>query len=428
MKILLTTIGSLGDLHPYIALALGLRARGHEAIVASSACYRRRIEALGLGYRPIRPDSAIVFDPAGMRRFMELRWGTIRCLRDFILPVLRETYEDTLAASSGADLLVSHPITFATRLVSEKKGIPWASTLITPSVLFSAIDPPLLPGFPEISKVLRPLGPPLWGPLGRFLKWATRWLAEPVYRLRREMGLPPVAGNPLFDAHAPGLALALFSRLLADKQVDWPPQTVVTGFPFHDQDSTAALPPELARFLDAGPPPLVFTLGISAAAVAGRFFEESIAAARALGRRAVIVGNLFNTVPASLPEGVIACEYVPYSPLFRLAAAVVHAGGIGSTGLAMRAGRPMLVVPFAHDQPDNAERLSRLGIARTIPGRRYTSARAMAELRQLLESPAYARRAAEVGDRIRGEDGVSSACDALEQMSRGRPMASAQPA
>jgi UDP:flavonoid glycosyltransferase YjiC (YdhE family) len=416
MKIVLAVVGSLGDLHPYLAIAQGLKARGHEAIVATSACYRQKVEALGLGFRSLRPDSDCVNDPVVMERFMHLRWGTMRCLRDFILPVLRESYADTLAAADGADLLVSHPLAYSARLVSEKYGIPWVSTLISPTCLMSAFDPPLMPGFPEISKVLRPLGPWFWGPLGAFLKWVSRSWAWPWYRLRKELGLPPAPGNPLVDGHSPGLVLALFSRILADKQRDWPKQIVLTGFPFHDEGSEASFPPKLARFLEAGPPPVVFTLGVSAATVAGRFFEESVTAALGHGQRAVLVGKWFGRGGGELPEGVIACEYVPFAPLFRRAAAVVHAGGIGSSGLAMRAGRPMLVVPFAHDQPDNAERLRRLGIARTIPGRRYTVGRVGPALRELIHDAAYAERAAEVETRIRQENGVAAACDALERL------------
>jgi len=418
-RVVLTAVGSLGDLHPYVAIALGLRARGHEAVIATSACYRRKIEALGLGFRAVRPESDFVTDPAVMRRIMNLRWGTFRALLEWMLPALRESYEDTLAAAAGADLLVSHSTFYATRLVSETTGIPWASTIITPTAHFSAFDPPLLPGFPGLSKTLRPLGPAFWRPLGRLLKGATCAWARDWYRLRKELGLPPAAGNPLVDGHSPALVLALFSKLLADKQPDWPPQTEITGFPFHDQDGAAGLPPALGRFLYAGPPPLVFTLGISAAMVAGAFFEHSVTAAKRLGRRAVlVVGRSAGNRPTALPEGVVAVDYAPFSELFPQAAAIVHAGGIGTTGLAMRAGRPTLVVPFAHDQPDNAERLARLGAARIVYPRRYTCACAVEELRLLLDEPSYSQRASEVGTQVRREDGVRAACDALEAMLR----------
>jgi UDP:flavonoid glycosyltransferase YjiC (YdhE family) len=417
-RIVLTTLGSLGDLHPYIAIALGLKARGHEAVLATGECYRQKVEALGLGFRPVRPDCDVVTDPVVMRRFMNFRWGTIRVLREFFLPAVRETYEDTLAAvDGGADLLLSHPITWTTRLVAEKTGIPWASTQITPLCLFSAHDPSSLPGIPDLSTRLHSLGPTFWGLLGRSFKWATRSWAKPIYRLRSEIGLPPAGDNPLVDGHSSLMVLALFSKLLADHQPDWPPQTIHTGFPVYDQDGTAGLPPELARFLNDGPAPIVFTLGVSAAAVAGAFFEQSIAAAKRLGRRAVlIVGKGNCSLPAYRPDGVVAFDYAPYSELFPKAAVVVHAGGIGTSGLALRSGRPMLVVPYAHDQPDNAARLTRLGVARTIAGHRTTSARLVTELGRLLEDPAFARRALEVGAQIRQEDGARAACDALETL------------
>jgi UDP:flavonoid glycosyltransferase YjiC (YdhE family) len=416
-RIILTTIGSMGDLHPFIAIALGLKSRGHQAVVATGECYREKVEALGLGFHPLRPDSTFVADPVAMRRIMDFRLGSIHVLRETILPALRQTYEDTLAAADGADLLVSHPLTFATRLVSEARGIPWASTTITPLVFGSAYDPPALPGIPDLSPHLRFLGPWFWVPLRRILTRATRVWARPLDRLRAEIGLPPAADNPLVDGHSPALVLTLFSRRLADKQPDWPPQTIHTGFPFYDGDGAAGLPPELARFLDDGPPPVVFTLSISAATVAGPFFKHSVTAAERLGRRAVlIVGKAGRDELGSLPEGVAAFEYAPFSELFPRAAAVVHAGGIGTTGLAMRSGRPMLVVPHAHDQPDNGHRLARLGIARVLWPRRYTPARVAAELGRLFDDPAVSRRAEQVAEEVRREDGVKAACDALETL------------
>src|SRR5262245_58715826 len=132
-RIVLTTFGSLGDLHPYIAIALGLQARGHEAVIAASQNYQQKIEALGIVFRAVRPDHAKVdADPALMRRIMDLRKGPECVVRELVMPVLRESYEDTLAAADGADLLVSHVLTFTTRLVAEKTGIPWASTILQP--------------------------------------------------------------------------------------------------------------------------------------------------------------------------------------------------------------------------------------------------------------------------------------------------------
>ena len=176
-------------------------------------------------------------------------------------------------------------LTYATRLVAEKKGIPWAASLLQPLGFFSVYDPPVLPQMPFVSK-LRFLGPVFHGVLWGLAKRSCRSWGEPWHHLRAQIGLPPTSENPLFEgAYSPSLVLAMFSELFARKQPDWPPQTVVSGFPFSDQGDEVGMSPELVRFLDVGTPPIVFTLGSSGVADAGPFFEHSTAAAKLLGRR-----------------------------------------------------------------------------------------------------------------------------------------------
>lgn len=417
-RFVITTFGSLGDLHPYIAIALGLQARGHEAVIATSAYYRQKIESLGIGFRPVRPDFPDVEKfPEVVRKIMDLRTGGKYVIREMVMPALKESYQDTLAAAEGADLLVSHVLTFTTRLVAEKKGLPWASTCLQPFAQFSAYDPPVLPPAQFISKI-RIFGPGFHRLVFWFARQSVKSWCIPWHRLRAEIGLPPTAENPLFEGgKSPLLDLSLFSKLLAAQQPDWPAQTVHAGFPFFDQDGEAGLPAELRQFLDVGPAPLVFTLGSSAVLDAGAFFEQSAAAAKLLGRRAVLlVGRNTPNRPANLSEGIAAFDYAPFSELFPRAAALVHQGGVGTTAQAMRSGRPMLVMPYAHDQPDNAARVTRLGIARTIPRSRYSAERAATALRELLENPSYEQKAREVGNEVRKEDGVGVACAALEAL------------
>ncbi|HEX4143732.1 MAG TPA: glycosyltransferase [Pirellulales bacterium] len=413
-RIVLTTFGSLGDLHPTIAIALGLKSRGHDAIVATSDKYCRPIEGLGLGFRPLRPDWPEPADEASfVRRFMDVRHGPRRLICEFMMPAVRHSFEDALAAAQGADLLLAHPLTFVTRLVAEKLGIRWASSHLFPMSLFSVYDPPLVSVAPNISR-MRFLGPRFFRLAFQVGKRRVRPWSEPWHRLRSEVGLAP-AGDPFFDgAHSPRLVLALFSPLLASPQPDWPRQTVVTGFPLYDR-AAAGMPPELVRFLDDGPPPLVFTLGSAAVLDAGRFYSDSATAAQMLGRRAILLtGPGGQNCPSPLPPGVVVCDYAPFSELFPRAAAIVHHGGIGTTTQALRAGRPMLVMPYSYDQPDNAERVARLGVARVISRRSYNATRAAAGLDRLLSDSAYAARAAAIGARVRSEDGVKIACDALE--------------
>lgn len=413
-RIVLTTFGSFGDVHPYMAVALGLKARGHRVIIATSEIYRPKIEAEDIGFRSIRPNLS-PDDAEMIKQAMDPKTGTEYILRVLLFPHLRDAYEDLSDAARGADLLLTHPITFAGPLVAQKTGIRWVSSVLAPISFFSTHDPSVLAPAPWLAK-LYPMG--FAGAIYRFGRLRARSWSEPVHKLRAEIGLPP-GGDPIFEGqHSPDLVLAMFSSLLGGPQPDWPPNTRITGFAFYDRlEKQIGLSPELAQFLDSGPPPIVFTLGSSAVMDAGDFFRQSAAAAAELGRRAVLlIGRDPRNAPRQpLPAGVIATEYAPFSEIFPRAAAIVHQGGIGTTAQALRSGRPMLVVPFAHDQPDNAARVVRLGVARQIPRGRYCAARAAREVRKLLEDPRYAAKAAEAGRRIQAEDGVSAACDAIEQ-------------
>lgn len=317
-RIVLTTHGTLGDLHPFLALALELQARGHKPMIATSEYHRRRVETAGVEFHPVRPD--IWFDDKKLhRRFIEPKRGMERAIREFVMPILRETYDDLLAAvqkNGGADLLVSQILIFAAPLVAEQTNVAWVSAELQPGAFLSAYDPPVLSALPALEK-LRGLGSTFHRALFGFAKFTARSWSEPVRALRREIGLPP-GKDPLFEGrNSPRLVLALFSRVLAEQQSDWAAKTLVTGFPFYDEgDSTLA--PELAEFLDAGEPPIVFTLGSSAVWDAGDFYVESVAAAQKLGKRAVLLvgDDPLNQPPEPLPSDIIAVGYAPHFQIF----------------------------------------------------------------------------------------------------------------
>jgi UDP:flavonoid glycosyltransferase YjiC (YdhE family) len=246
----------------------------------------------------------------------------------------------------------------------------------------------------------------------------TRPWVEHVYRLRSELGLAR-GGSPVFEGqHSPARVLALFSHVLAQKQPDYPPQTLITGFPFYDADDQRPPAPELLRFLDAGEPPILFTLGSSAVWIADDFHQVSIEAVKRLGRRAILLAGdaAADLQRQGLPETIAAFDYAPHGAVMSRAAVVVHQGGVGTTGQALRAGRPMLVVPFGQDQPDNARRCQALGVARSIPRSAYRVDRVVFDLSRLLQDPAYAASAERVGQEVRSEQGTATACDALEGM------------
>lgn len=414
-RIVLTTIGSLGDIHPKIAIALELRKRGHEVVFATHKEYQSKIEALGFEFHRMRPDNTALDNPQEMARMMDLQTGSEYIVRKWVCPSLRETYADLMKAAKDADLILAGEGVLAARLVAEKLGIRWASSAMAPISFFSVYDPPVLPLFPFLAK-LRGFGSIANRGVINFAKAVSNSWVEPVHQFRQELGLPPLIGNPLIDdKFSPDLVIALFSPVLAKPQLDWPANTVIAGFTFYDgSQGEIELEPKLKQFLDAGEPPIVFTLGSAAVMAPGNFYQESIQAAKLLNRRAVLlIGK--NPLPENLSEDILAVHYVPYSHIFPGASVVVHQGGAGTTAQALRAGRPTLVMPYSHDQPDNAARVERLGTSRTISRKNYTASRAAKELSELLENPGYAEKAAEVGRIVEGENGVFAACDEIEK-------------
>jgi UDP:flavonoid glycosyltransferase YjiC (YdhE family) len=187
------------------------------------------------------------------------------------------------------------------------------------------------------------------------------------------------------------------------------------------------LPSEVERFLLEGPPPLVFTLGSAAVLDAGDFYQQSALAAELIGQRAVLlVGSDPRNVPGHVPENVCVANYAPYSKLFPRASVIIHQGGVGTTAQALYSGKPMLVMPYSHDQPDNARRVRRLGVARVIRRPRYTAEAAARKITLLLENTAMRQRAARIGELLHSEDGLKAACDALEALGKSPPPGSAK--
>jgi UDP:flavonoid glycosyltransferase YjiC (YdhE family) len=414
-RIVLTTFGSFGDLHPYIAIGLELKERGHHPVIATSPFYREKVEATGLAFHPVRPDLPPPEEAGDLiEKVMDVKRGGEFLFKELIAPHVRDAYVDLSEATRDADLLVTHVITYAGPILAEKTGIPWISTVLAPVSFYSAYEPFVPPQMPGIVKLIRLSRVFSLAYLALARRITDKWI-EPIYKLRADLGLPR-GRHPIFEGqHSPSLVLALFSKVLGEPQPDWPPQAVVTGFPFYDKRDEADISPDLEKFLDEGPAPIVFTLGSSAVFVADDFYHESIAAARTLKRRAVLlIGDERNRPKEELPEGVVAFDYAPYSLILPRAAVVVHQGGVGTTGQALRAGVPTLIVPFNHDQPDNAYRVERLGVGRTLSRTKYRAANVARELDRLLTDNSYPMKAAAVGRQVRGEDGALNAADAIE--------------
>ena len=413
-RVLLATFGSLGDLHPCIAVGLALQARGHVARVATSSDYRAAVLAAGLEFAPVAPSLAELGTPRELaRRLADPLRATRIMVADLLMPHLREAHQQLRAAAADVELLISHPLTFMVQLVAAELGKPWLSTVLAPASFLSRDDPPAILPINSL-QIARRMGPWMYDLLISSIRATVRGWEQPLHDYRRELGLPATRQVMVMEGQfSPLGTLALFDAPLMRPQPDWPPHTRICGAPrFDGAVPTPAVLQELQEFLAAGTAPIVFALGSSAVWLGTQFWPAAVSAALQLGRRAILIAGAAE-LPA-LPPAVRAFGYLPYSQVFPHACAVVHQAGIGTLSQALRAGQPQLITPVWFDQPDNAARAVKLGVARTLPFRRVTAARLVHQLRPLLADPSYAKTARELAATLGAADGAEVAAGHIE--------------
>jgi rhamnosyltransferase subunit B len=411
-RIVISTFGSLGDVHPKIALGLELRKRGYDVVFNVMEAFREKFQTLGFEISPLRPN----LDPEDKelaRRLMDTKTGPELIFKELMVPNLRPMYEDILQATENADLIISGEIVLPIKSVVEKTGIKWVSTSLAPISFLSAEDPCVYPSA-EFLENLRFM-PTFFHKfiLSFAKKTALNWF-EPYKEFRRELGLDE-NHNPMFgDKYSKLLHLAMFSKALAKPQSDWA-RSLQTGFCFYDgQQDLGDMPEDLNKFLDSGESPIVFTLGSAAVMDARDFYEQSIAAAKLVNKRAVMLYGIFNYPPKGLDSDRVGFDYAPYSQIFPRACAVVHQGGVGTTAQVLRAGIPMIVMPYSHDQPDNAARCRRLGLSETINRDSYNAKNVAEKLGKILSDSSYREKALGAKKIVDSENGTQIACDAIE--------------
>jgi rhamnosyltransferase subunit B len=417
-RIVINSWGSYGDVNPYLAVALALSNRGHDVVMALPEHYREDVARLGLQFAPVGltmdPESAAATQMVGA--LLDPRRGTQLLFRELMMPSLRDTYTQLRPLTDGADVVVSQPLGLAAPIIHELTGIRWVSTVLAPLSFASGYEMVVPPPLPALKR-LEALGPGVAKFFAWFMRWASARWVEPVQAFRKELGLPR-GRHPIFEGQlgAP-LVLALYSRVLGEPQPDWPANTHVTGQPVNESAFGRALSPALEDFLNAGPPPVVFTLGSSAVRAAGDFYDESIRAITRLKQRAVFLAGAETTarLAHTLPPSMLMVDAAPHSQLFPRASVIVQQCGVGTLGTALRSGRPLLCVPFAFDQPDNAWRATRLGVARTIDAKHYRASNVIDVLADLQQTAAFSARATEVASIVRSEDGAGTACDLIEE-------------
>lgn len=415
VRALLLPFGSAGDVHPFVGLGAALQARGHEVTVATNEHFAPLVRRQGLGFLPLG-DEAQFLEALNDPELWHPRRG-FRAVTGKIVRLLRMSY-DLVAeqARLGPLVVVTSILGFGPRIAHDRLGVPLATVHLQPGVLRSVHEPPIFPGIDLTGRLW-----PRWS--RRLLFWLIdramidRMLGPVINAFRAELGLPPVRRLLGGWMNSPQLVLGFFPEWFGRPQPDWPPQLQLTGFPLFDESTVREPDPALEGFLAAGGPPIVFTPG-SAMKHAHAFFAEAAGALRRLDRRGLFLTRYPEQLPAELPDSLRHFDYVPFSRVLPRCAALVHHGGIGTTAQGLAAGIPQLIMPMAHDQPDNAARLRRLGVGMALPPRRFGAGAVAATLRRLVESPETSGRCRELSRRIRESDPtLDDACRAVERLS-----------
>ncbi len=413
MRVLLTAIGSFGDVHPVVGLGRRLQARGHEVLVLACPYFQELIERAGLKLRALGTTEQyldLVHDPDLWRSARAIR--TIA--RGIVTVGVRETY-DLIAAHHlpGETVVVAASLDLGARVAREKLGVPTVGLHLAPGVFRSVHLSPVLP-------------PSLSGPrVPKLFKRLQYWLADTLLvdpllgpalnGFRAELGLTPV--RRIFGDwwHRLDRVLGMFPAWFAPPQPDWPTNLHLTGFPLWDESELSSVSAEVAEYFTRGEPPVLFTPG-SAMAQGQEFFAAAIEACARLGTRGLLLTRYREHLPSVLPAHMQHFDFVPFSYALPRSAAVVHHGGIGSLSQGLAAGVPQLVMPMAHDQPDNATRLIRLGVGEALPPKRFRGPAVARAIERLVTSPRVAQACRAIAERMQHENGLKAAADVIERL------------
>jgi UDP:flavonoid glycosyltransferase YjiC (YdhE family) len=417
-RILITTFGSSGDLNPFIALGLGLRARGHDVVYAVEDTFEAALAAAGFTTAHHLSGNVNTllqhYTPDIYRSGLPFT-STDIIIGKYVVPTLPAKIEELRAACAGVDLMVAPSQHFAASAVSELTGIPLATVNLSPV------------SFPSAHLVPHPLPVPLPGPLRRLANRAQWGVGEMVLRsiadksinsIRAGYGLPPRRDQLTTGNLSSRFTAIAVSPAFVPPQPDWPPQVRITGFCFWDTPNGWSESEEITAFLDGSKPVIAISAGSTSMQVPGvfeRFYRVSIEAIQCLGARALVIGAAPGSLLYPLPEDVLSLPFAPFSQIYPRCRAVIHHGGIGTTAQALRAGVPALVVPWAFDQFFTAAQVEQIGAGSWLWHRGYTRERVARTLHALLMSGSpSAERARAIGARIAQEDGVATLCEALE--------------
>lgn len=423
MKVILSTIGSSGDINPFIAIARSLQDRGHETTMLINPFFESAARQASIGYLPLGEEMDFRL-MSQIKNITHPRKGGFAVMRELVLPNIRLMHDrmDEAIRSVAPDVAVLHHICIGAGWAYESRAVPYATVVLAPSLWLNYNDRSVFAGMPD-SLPHMVLRAGMW--VG---ERQCRWLMDPsINRARRDLGLPPARDWIFSDARGGELNLGMWSPVMRPPMPGDPPNGVLCGFPWHDRfQRFEDRADEVSRYIDEcktdGDEPVLFTLGTAVVHLAGSFYHDAAEACRRLGRRGILITNRgeYAPRPHELPVGVKAFEYAPFSRVMPRVACSVHHGGIGTTAQGLKSGRPTVIIPHAYDQFDNAARARRLGVSATLSRTRVNSGRLTRALRDMLDNHAARTAAESIGATLSTEDGALTAAIEIEKLAASR--------
>lgn len=417
MRVAILTLGSRGDVQPYIALGKGLQQAGYNVVLVTAEQFGGFVREHGLEFAPIDRNFLGLLDTKAGQGVFE--GGSRLKVMQMALPIMRQVLHDSWMGAQGSDAIIYHQKILAGYHIAEKLGIPAFMAMPFPVYPTRAFANPItstkMPSFlNRLSYVINS------GGKAPFMRMINKWRSE-------TLGLPPRGvfateatlpdGRPLSVLHA-------YSPSVVPIPEDWPPHVTVTGYWFLDTPDGWQPPAELQSFLDSGPPPVYVGFGSMTSNDPAAKVAMIIEALRLAGQRGIIASGLPDYRPDTLPGFIYLLDQAPHEWLFPRTAAVVHHGGAGTTAAGLKAGRPTVVAPFFGDQMFWGHRVLALGVGpEPIAQKRLTAEKLAQAIELATGNPEMRARAEALGHQLRAEDGVAVAVGSI-----GRYLAVSSPA
>ncbi|MEM7332704.1 MAG: glycosyltransferase [Chloroflexota bacterium] len=422
MKIMIMTLGTRGDVQPYVALGKGLKERGHDVTVCTSGRFQPFIEQYGLTYGYMDDAVIALIDSEEVRAIMggvTNLFGAVRAafkMMGQVGPLQKKMIADTWQTTEKAnpDLIIFHPKTYGATHFAEKLGIPSILAPTIPQFAATAEFPAF--GFPSL---------PIGGWYNRLsyqltVRLTVMGVAQYTNPWRKEHSLKKqsVGTDFMFNqAGEPITVIHPISNHVIDVPTDWPEYIHAKGYWFLEETADYSPPSDLIHFLENGPAPVYIGFGSMVGNNPQQLAQTIIEAIQKAGVRAVLAAGWGGLAVDQIPENIFLIDRAPHNWLFPQMAAVVHHGGAGTVAAGLKAGKPTLVCPYFGDQPYWGKQMQKLGVGPApLLQKKLTADKLAARLVELTTNASFAQKAAIIGEKLRQEDGIGAAIGVIESV------------